>query len=645
MGLPGLVRWREWPLVLRLRRSDWLCEGNLLQSPTALPAGWYVLSIRCPQAENVVQQLLPGQACAVGRGQLRRRVLRLRRRRVLRFSLVAPLQSDDLDWLDLRRIPAQRAWALIHRKLRRFQIFERGRGLRSRRWLLYNRLLARSGAGRISLHQWLRHLQRLSPRAHPPAVRQVAEAEWLLLSVPGVEPEPGAEAILVAACDAHQGLDLVHADLLDLDGHGRPCRALLLPIWDQELFRANPRCHGPWLVRREVLNRCRQSLAGANLPIDGAMLRLELLHQLSHDRIGHLPRPLARRRQPLGVADLDDWETAVRAWYAGRCPGWQITRVGSLGLRLDPPLWAAADGAPGTIRVSIIIPTRDRVDLLRRCLESIQNLTEPLDQGEWEVVVVDNGSTDAATLAYLHQLQDLGQITCIRDEGGFNYSRLNNRAVALCRGTILVFLNNDTEVISGHWLQRLVAQAERPDVGAVGACLVFADGTVQHGGVLLGIGGVAGHAHKYRRGSEDGDLQTLKLRREFAAVTAAAMAVAREKFEAVGGFDASDLAVNYNDVDLCLRLVERGWRNLCCPDVRLYHHESRSRGAPVGEAYDQWQLERATMLARWGPWIASDPWYNPHFSRNEENFSLRLLPHQPSLNRWPVASMMPSYDQ
>jgi len=634
--MPWLLRWWEWPFLLRLRRPDWLSDGHQLQSPAALPAGWYVLSIRCRQADNAVQPLLPGQACALGRGQLRRRVLRLRRRRVLRLSLVAPLRSDDVDRLDLRRVPALRAWALIHRKLRRFQLLERGHGLRHQRWLLYNRLLARSGAGRIRLDQWLQHVQRIGRRDQGPAGLPAGEAEWVLLNDPGVELVPGAAAIMAAAGGAHPGLDLMHADLLDLDVQGRPIRAVLLPIWDRELFRANPRCHGPWWVRRERLDRCRQVLGDADLPTDGAMLRLELLQQLSHDRIGHLPRPLARRLQPVGAAELDDWQSAVRTWYGKRCPGWQVSRDGDLGLRLDPPVSIAADGEPERIRVSIIIPTRDRVDLLSRCLASIQNLTEPLDVGSWEVVVVDNGSTDVATLGYLQQLQDRGQITCIRDDGPFNYSRLNNRAVALCRGKVLLFLNNDTEVISGHWLQRLVAQAERADVGAVGACLLFADGSVQHGGVVLGIGGVAGHAHKYRDGADEGDLQTLRLRREFAAVTAAAMAVARDKFEAVGGFDASHLAVNYNDVDLCLRLVERGWRNLCCPDVRLYHHESRSRGAPVGESHRQWQLERATMLARWGAWIASDPWYNPHFSRHEENFSLRLLSHAPLLSQWPV---------
>jgi GT2 family glycosyltransferase len=261
-------------------------------------------------------------------------------------------------------------------------------------------------------------------------------------------------------------------------------------------------------------------------------------------------------------------------------------------------------------------------------------LTQPLDHGKWEIIVVDNGSREPKTLRYLEEIKGQDNVTILRDDGPFNYSRLNNRAVEQSQGDVLVFLNNDTEVISSHWLQRLVAQAERPDVGAVGACLLFEDGSVQHGGVLLGIGGVAGHAHKYRNGADDGECLTLRLRREFAAVTGAVLAVERRKFDAVGGLDETHLGVNYNDVDICLRLTLQGWRTLCCPDVRLYHHESRSRGAPVGAAYIQWQQERATMLSRWKPWIEDDPWYNPHFSRREENFGLRLVPALIGLRCW-----------
>jgi len=627
-----LFRWREWPLILRLRRSDWICVDNQLQTPVALPAGWYVISLRCQQADNQVQSILPGQACSLGRGQLRRRVLRLRHRTVLRLTPTAPLVTDQFDRLDLRRVPALRAWRLINRKLRRFQVLERGRSPRRRRWLLYGRLLARSGGTRIQLDQWLRHLARLR---RPPslAIPSSWSDEWTVLTEPNLAPAPEAEAILAAACAASRSLDLLHTDILELDAYSRPAKALLLPLWDPELFRGNPRCLGLWTVRKEVLERCRTALHTAQLPVDGAMLRLELLHQLQRERVGHLPQVLCMRRRPFDVADLDRWESSARLWFGRRYPELQVTREGDLGLRFDPTP-KGYSLCPDSIRVSIIIPTRDRCDLLRQCLSSIQTLTQPLDHGQLEIIVIDNGSCEPETLRYLEEIRNNHNVTVLRDDGPFNYSRLNNQAVKQSEGGVLVFLNNDTEVISSHWLQRLVAQAERPDVGAVGACLLFDDGSVQHGGVLLGIGGVAGHAHKYRNGADDGECLTLRLRKEYAAVTGAVLAVERRKFDAVGGLDETHLSVNYNDVDICLRLTLQGWRTLCCPDVRLYHHESRSRGAPVGASYIQWQQERATMLSRWKPWIEDDPWYNPHFSRREENFGLRLVPSFIGLRRW-----------
>lgn len=631
MGRLRLFGWCQWPLLLRLRRSDWICLDDELLSPAPLPAGWYVLSIRCPQADHAMLSIRPGQLCSLGRGQLRRRVLRLGRRQQLRLALAAPLHSGQIDRLDLLRIPGWRAWGLINRKLQRFQVLERGPSPRRRRWQRYNRLLARSGASRVSLAQWLRHLAHLG-RRHPAMLcGTIPPAGWALLQAADLCLDPLVAGHLAAVCSHRHDLDLVHGDLLELSASGRPGRAVLLPIWDPELFRANPRCHGAWFVREAVLDRCRHALRSSGLPADDPWLRLELLHQLQHVRIGHLPQVLSTRQRPLQSVDVDEWEAVVRKWLRQRRPDLQVWREGDLGLRLDPLPSSASRFKDDPVRVSIIIPTRDRCDLLRQCLESIQALTLPLDHGKWEILIVDNGSRDPETLSYLQELEEQKITRVLRDPGAFNYSRLNNLAVRHSEGNVLLFLNNDTEVISEYWLQRLVAQAERAEIGAVGACLLFGDGTVQHGGVLLGIGGVAGHAHKYRSGQDEGDLLTLRLRRQYAAVTGAVLAVERNKFNAVGGFDEDGLAVNYNDVDLCLRLVSQGWQTLCCPDVRLFHHESRSRGAPTGMAYQQWQQERATMERRWGALMKNDPWYNPHFSRREENYSLRLLERLPGL--------------
>jgi GT2 family glycosyltransferase len=172
-----------------------------------------------------------------------------------------------------------------------------------------------------------------------------------------------------------------------------------------------------------------------------------------------------------------------------------------------------------------------------------------------------------------------------------------------------------------------VAQALRPEIGAVGATLLFDDGTIQHAGVMLGIGGVAGHAHKYFDAQAEGYQKRLQFAHNVSAVTAATLVIRRSVFLEVGGFDAETFAVNYNDVDLCLRLLMAGYRNLFCPEAVLVHHESKSRGAPTEKAaFQQWQRERKAMQSRWGNLLEADPNYSPHLSMLEENLSLSLRP-------------------
>jgi GT2 family glycosyltransferase len=194
----------------------------------------------------------------------------------------------------------------------------------------------------------------------------------------------------------------------------------------------------------------------------------------------------------------------------------------------------------------------------------------------------------------------------------------------------LAFLNNDVEALAPGWLRAMVAEAMRPGIGAVGARLLFEDGSVQHAGVLLGIGGIAGHAHKYLEAGAAGYQLRLQLTHAVSAVTAAALVLRRRLFLEVGGFDQEQFAVNYNDVDLCLRLTAHGHRSIYCADAELLHHESRSRGAPSSpEALAQWHREREAMRQRWGTLLEADPHYSPHLSLLEENFSLALRAERP----------------
>lgn len=286
---------------------------------------------------------------------------------------------------------------------------------------------------------------------------------------------------------------------------------------------------------------------------------------------------------------------------------------------------------PGTLRVeyglppspplvSVVVPTRDRVSLLRTCLSSLRSRTE---YPRYEVLVVDNGSSDPEARAYLAELEGSGWARVLRRPGPFNFAALNNDAVREARGELVLLLNNDTEVVRPGWLSELVRQALRPEVGAVGARLWYPDGTLQHGGVITGAGGVAGHAHLGLRRSEPGYMGRARVVQDLSAVTAACLCLRKEVFEEVGGFDAEHLAVAFGDVDLCLEIRARGYLVVWTPYAELVHHESASRGRDQG---DRFQAEAEHMRRKWGARLEEDPAYSPSFSLERGDFALAFPP-------------------
>lgn len=275
-----------------------------------------------------------------------------------------------------------------------------------------------------------------------------------------------------------------------------------------------------------------------------------------------------------------------------------------LPLRLeDPSEWPMA---------SVVIPTRDRWDLLGPCLKSLQSTAWP--SGRLEIIVVDNGSTDPTTLSQLSGARESGQIRLIRDDQQFNWSRLNNLAARQAAGELLVFLNNDTEVNDANWLKKLAVHALRPGTGAVGCKLLFEDRTVQHGGVIAGIQGVAGHAHLFLKADGSGYRQLATTTHEVSAVTGACLAVSRTNFEAVGGFD-EDFRVAFNDTAFCFSLHKLGKRNVYVADPLFIHYESKSRGyddTPEKKALNQAEARKAWQ--RHADLMRADPFYSPNLS-------------------------------
>jgi GT2 family glycosyltransferase len=272
-----------------------------------------------------------------------------------------------------------------------------------------------------------------------------------------------------------------------------------------------------------------------------------------------------------------------------------------------------ADRSPASAEpaASIIIPTRDRADLMARCTGSLSRTLGP----RFEVIVVDNGSTEPATSALYDRLRADRRYVFVNSPGPFNYSHLCNLGAARARAPVLVFLNNDTMVLSDGWLAALLARARAPDVGAVGARLLYPSGRVQHAGVVLGLNGIAGHCDLGAGRREPGYLGGLLHGREVSAVTGACLAVARSKFDAVGGLDEVALPVDLNDIDLCLRLAERGWKTIYEPAALLVHDESATRGRTADHvaAYGR---ELSYFASRWRGRLHDDRFYHPALSLN-----------------------------
>lgn len=373
---------------------------------------------------------------------------------------------------------------------------------------------------------------------------------------------------------------ILYADDDLIDPAGRRREPHFKPRWNGELFRHHDYISGASLVRAG-----RQELA--QLPETGWVEALTATALDAGARPKHVPAILHHRRR-----------------------------------RPDPqlPPRAIAVSSSDCPPVSVIIPTRNKAPLLRACVEGLRKTDYP----EIELIIVDNGSDEAEALALLAELKARGaQVLPI--PGAFNFSRLNNEAAKLATGKLLCLLNNDIEVLATDWLQIMAMQAIRDDVGAVGARLLYPDQTIQHAGVVVGLGGGAGHAHRYEALDDAGYFRRTHLPQFVSAVTAACLVVERDRFWAVGGLDEQRFPVAFNDVDLCLRLNARGWQSFYEPRATLIHHESKSRGKDSHPANrDRFARELAHLKERWNTEAAQDPFHHPSLSRFSERFVIDL---------------------
>lgn len=436
---------------------------------------------------------------------------------------------------------------------------------------------------------------------------------------------PEALYEVVSLLNQHPEADMIYSDEDKLNQQEQRVHPFFKPDWCPDSFLSRMyTCH-LGVYRRSLV----ETIGGFRLGYEGSQdydLVLRLTEQTNH--IFHLPKVLYHWRMHAASTATSQIiktyaEEAAKQAIIDACErrGEAVRAV--VTNPESPGVYTVRYQITDYKLVSIIIPTRNFGTLLDACLQSVfETSTYP----NYEVILIDNGSDETETLQVINQWRqrEPQRLKYHLLDIPFNYSEINNYAVSQAKGEYLLFLNNDIEVVTTDWIEAMVEQAQRPTIGAVGALLLYPDNTIQHAGVVLGIGGIAGHSHKYHPLSERGYFSQIMSVNNYSAVTAACLMCRREVFKQIGGFDET-LAVAFNDVDLCLKMQQLGYQNVSLPHVVLYHHESKTRGAENTLAKRRrFQQELKVMQHRWSDLLKRDPCYSPHLTLEREDYSLRV---------------------
>ena len=418
-------------------------------------------------------------------------------------------------------------------------------------------------------------------------------------------------------------LKLVYSDEDKIDSTGDRVDPHFKPDWNPDLLLSqNYICHLVALSR-EVIQR----VGGCRIGFEGAQdhdLLLRVMEVVEPDEVHHIHKILYHWRMAEGstatVASAKSYSTdsgiAAIEDHLNRIGSNAAVAAGKYS-NTYRVRWPLPKKEP---KVSIVIPTRDRLDILSQCIGSVLQLT---NYSDYEIIIIDNESTEPSTFDYFEQLKALDNIRVLQYGGEFNYSAINNYAVEEATGSVITLMNNDIEVIEKNWLREMVGHALRPEIGCVGAKLLYKNNMIQHAGVILGIGGVAGHGHKYFDVESAGYFSRLHLTQNMSAVTAACLTIEKRLYQQVGGLNEGDLKIAFNDVDFCLRIGRLGLRNIWTPYALLYHHESVSRGHEnTQEKQLRFKQEALYMREQWGEILESDPAYNRNLTLVREDFSL-----------------------
>ncbi len=425
----------------------------------------------------------------------------------------------------------------------------------------------------------------------------------------------------------HPDAKLIYSDEDRIDSQGKRSSPYFKCDWNKELFYSQNLISHLGVYHTDLI----KNIGGFRVGFEGAQdydLALRCIECISPNQIYHIPRILYHwRMHDVSAASFDNAKpNAMQIGEKALNDHFRRQHINAHAEFVNfcyRTHYSLPDPQP---MASLIIPTRNGLQLLRQCIDSILKKTT---YSNYEILIIDNDSDDAATLQYLHELnsETKVRVRVIKDNRPFNFSALNNNAVKLALGEFIGLLNNDLEVISPDWLSEMISIASQPRVGAVGAKLWYPDDTLQHGGVIVGLGGVAAHSHKHLPRDEFGYFGRASCTQNLSAVTAACLIIRKSIYEEVGGLEEQNLQVAFNDVDFCLRVQEAGYDNVWTPYAELYHHESATRGYEnTPEKRARFAKEIKYMKLRWGESLLKDPAYSPNLTLDRDDFSFANPP-------------------
>ena len=451
----------------------------------------------------------------------------------------------------------------------------------------------------------------------------IADGEWTALLDHDDELACNALFYIVKGINNNPNIEFIYSDEDKIDENGKRFSPHFKSGFNLDLLYSQNYISHLGVYKTSILKKINGFRKGVEGSQDYDLL-LRYINHIDHKNIKHIPRVLYHWRAITGSTALSPnqkpytTEAGIKALsdyfkekdknievYKGKFDNmyrvkWPIK---------DEPL------------VSIIMPTYNGYKITKQAINSI---LEKTTYKNYEIILIDNNSNDTKALKYFEKLNEHSQINVLQYQKKYNYSAINNFAVSKSKGEIIALLNNDVEVINENWLTEMVSHALRPDIGCVGAMLYYPDDTIQHAGVILGIGGVAGHSHKHNKRKDPGYYSRLALIQNLSAVTAACLIVRKHIYEEVNGLNEKDLTVAFNDVDFCIKVRELGYRNLWTPYAELYHHESVSRGTEdTEEKQKRFSSEVKYISEKWRKELSGDPYYSPNLTLDREDFSIK----------------------